>query len=1363
MTGPTLSEWTDSNVNTSWNKNNVYSELVRSFVQYKLDKKEDRLSFAQSIDGLNDLNSDQLQEIKNFSWTDSRFSGLEISNDTLKISSFKKEIAHFLAWIRSKKISIRDSILAEFNITPQDYTTKISQKIDGINSESELEKLLNSEKERRKFIKTTYGNTQTPSVKIFSWLFHDMQIEKRFSRLPDHEQRAISSVNEKLKTRQKLDTADVMTIFESWIFSETEKQKIIESYMPSITVAQALELEIIDQQAAREIKKDALESSVETGLFGSTGIEIDTYISQISDDELLMSTQGLFSNANSQKQLFEKNFFYKLFTEDFNSLISDIEKRLASESIQTLDEAKSALWNLSNVEGIEHFLPGSFIVMKQKMLHPETKVLQEVELYAEVINAWNVGTFWLVDRGSESYDARSKSDVSRQTYSGFIDFASKSANPENWVPEIEFISKQTLNHRIQTWKITDIHGSENYQSKQQIENEKTQIAEQIQARKNELTNQWVSKSKQKDDPKLKQLLQLQEEKETVYLNVSDANTKTLHAQIDEIDTEWKAFWLEKWTTFTTNGKKWDSFSILKVFNDDQKILVKWLKDEELLTYEQFVEAFKKSKAVRVSKITNFQELFSQTDHMYTKWSEFELKSGKIKHRKSKTDVEYDFLVPQSGWSKQLFKIHSIDGEMVTLSFWEVADKKKSVKQKDWEKKDEKVWEIFKVESQKYTMSVWVLDRYIVDNKLELRSLEEWKVKQEEMDNVPTPESKFGLFNFLFQGMSIASVIKGSKTAIEQITNILNEWDDDKANQFALKFFWPILWKDGKTDMQSRVEQTQKKSMEEFVQRLKDINSKPATLLIKSWLKDPRTPEYKKEAGMFYMFEKYWALCAKEMYEYQWQSYWYQKMWGIIGDSVWVEVHERNNKLWLNTTEEELVYNLMSKQVNEWGYNGVKRRSKLAKELKALRGKGKEEEWATGLKDGSNERDVEERITWWLSELSSWNYPNSFGWLESVTEKWGSMKQMNMIPFVMMYSGMAYNFEKDLLDKAKNFPWQSRMLLMMRFLSYSWDIDIINQTILRISERLSEKYPWKYPDIFSDANWIFKNQKNNSIAEIDKQKATIKFYQKYWEEINNILYLLNTGGIDDVDNKMIFLEKEDDPIFKKYYDKLQAYMWADVDFTAKAELFTDQFAEKWTSGLNLKKASGLFNMRTGWVLAHGDAWNIMWTEEVVPEFIALTKRQYDPDPVKNRAIQKKLIEINLRDFLSAIMGMHAEIRTLANFNSPTWKFSKLNDWGVYFDQLVNAWASSESIAAWENTWIIDKFVNNIITHENGWKSYERATVVDSEWRYKFKDEGAEDEKQLPTFTQVVQWKAWDILNQQKRPSNIKQATRDDYFD
>jgi hypothetical protein len=61
---------------------------------------------------------------------------------------------------------------------------------------------------------------------------------------------------------------------------------------------------------------------------------------------------------------------------------------------------------------------------------------------------------------------------------------------------------------------------------------------------------------------------------------------------------------------------------------------------------------------------------------------------------------------------------------------------------------------------------------------------------------------------------------------------------------------------------------------------------------------------------------------------------------------------------------------------------------------------------------------------------------------------------------------------------------------------------------------------------------------------------------------------------------------------------------------------------------------------------------MWSDEIVPEMIALTKRKYDSDPVKNKKIQKQLLEHNLREFISAIMGMHADIRTLAYFNSPT---------------------------------------------------------------------------------------------------------------
>jgi endonuclease/exonuclease/phosphatase (EEP) superfamily protein YafD len=81
-----------------------------------------------------------------------------------------------------------------------------------------------------------------PEIKLFSGVFDDMNVDKKIKTLPDYQQRAMQSVFAKVSSRQKLDIADVMTIFESSVFSTTEKQKIIESYMPSMTVAQAIDL-----------------------------------------------------------------------------------------------------------------------------------------------------------------------------------------------------------------------------------------------------------------------------------------------------------------------------------------------------------------------------------------------------------------------------------------------------------------------------------------------------------------------------------------------------------------------------------------------------------------------------------------------------------------------------------------------------------------------------------------------------------------------------------------------------------------------------------------------------------------------------------------------------------------------------------------------------------------------------------------------------------------------------------------------------------------------------------------------------------------------------------------------------------------
>lgn len=99
--------------------------------------------------------------------------------------------------------------------------------------------------------------------------------------------------------------------------------------------------------------------------------------------------------------------------------------------------------------------------------------------------------------------------------------------------------------------------------------------------------------------------------------------------------------------------------------------------------------------------------------------------------------------------------------------------------------------------------------------------------------------------------------------------MVKEGQESKANHFALHVFGKVLPEDAKIDLQSRIEQTEKKEMDEHLSRLKGINSALAVKQIEKWLKDKRTPEYKKEAGLMYMLEKYGALCCKHaLYKYK---------------------------------------------------------------------------------------------------------------------------------------------------------------------------------------------------------------------------------------------------------------------------------------------------------------------------------------------------------------------------------------------------------------------------------------------------------------------------------------------------------------
>ena len=1327
--------------------------LLRAYVWKKLENTDQRLSFAQEIGNTPKLTEKFIEEIRNFQEWKSEFQGASIDENTFSAQDIHREIWQYLVGIESQKMTLRKTILQEYDISPHEYDQSLSPSINAITKEKDIQSLCASSEKREAYITNTCKK-KTPKRKLVSKVLKDLDIEKRFDRLEPHLQTAFQDNLRKMRWRERFELEDIMVFFESKILTTKEKQGVIEACMPDISLDDILQLKLWDISVIRQVKRQLLEYTFwDRNL---DGIHIDNYIDEIDNKKVFVSTKGIFENAEDQEKLFEKNFFFEKFQKELNTVVEKIEERLSEKSIQSVREMQDMLSSVDHISWIEHFQQGATIIVKKQEKDASWNT-KAVTLFADIVSLWTGGTFTIAEKWVDIYDNSARNvKTSRQTYSEFVDFATKG----HILKSVEIASPEILDHKIRAWEVTDKNMNGRFESRLWISQEIDELNRQIESYKEfmdegiplsdfssgitlyeaqEHADQERLSREESSAAKLKELYKLKEEKISFIESIEVNNLTVLRNALNEYDYPWEKYGFERGVNFVTDEGKWDVYSLQDIDEVNQKITIKWLGNSEIIDYHDFLTAFKKKKSQRVSKINDFWELFHQTDDTYTSWSNFELQEGKIKNKKTKLNVDYDYLVPKKDSSSQeLLKIHGIEGSMIRVSFWEAKTQKKAPKK--WDEK----WEIFAVENRDYYITAWVLDHYIRKNKLEFRSIDEEKVKEEEIAGIPTPETKFGLMNWFFQNMSIAAAIKWWQTGLEQIKNMLTESEDDKANKFALSVFWPLLW-DSRTDLVARVEQTQKKNMDEIITRLKDINSKIATRMIESWLKDPRTPEYKKEAGMFYMFEKYGALCAKELYKYQGQYFWYQKMWGRIGDSNWKDVHTKNNRdPKQNTTEEELVYMLMKKQTAPGWYNGVSRRSKLDKELKAKRGQGKDEEYETGKKDGGNERDIKDRLDWGLSELESGNYPNAFGWLESVTDKWGTMKQMNMIPFVMVFSGMAYNYEKNLLDKVKRFPGESRMLMMLRMMSYRADIDLLNDTIMKICTRLETR---GHSGIEKKARRIYDNR-YEKIDERQKQRETITFYEEYGEILTNILYMLNTWNTEDKHNKMIFFEKDEEPIFRQYYEKMQWYIYADGNYGANEELMADAFAMAGTSWVSLYRATKqLLEKWNDGIWRKHEAWPIMW-KEIENEFKAIPKRDYYPgDPEKTRKMQEKLLEHNLREFISAVLGTYTSWRGIESFNAPTWYHTALNHWGVYFNEMVDAWADVESIKKWGNKDLLDRLVRQVIDYEIHGISYKRPTRSDGKWGYIFTD--TEKQEDPETLSDLIKGKASDTIGKSKR--------------
>lgn len=1334
---------------SSYDTDNSKEELIKIFRSWRITSQMSRdLKLSKDL---------AWEEYTNFDLSDIKY--LDI------VDAFSDDFVE----LNNSKELLKQTIISEYQLESEDYDTRVSRKID-VMSKKDIKKLLNwKEKEiswwineREKLIKTSYWNNVPQKRNTLNFL-QSFNLEEKRKKLNKSDKRSLDIIIWSFHDNMSFDYTAIHTLFNLDVFETSEKLEIIHTFSPTISLDKLIDTKIVSKSEWDKIKQKIIKEDFEKQWVMLYDKEIKALASKLKDDKVDISTRDYITNEKDIGK-FVETWELKNVSTAYNQVLNKIK-----ENKLWLDEFRSKLGEIWVVWNPNDFKEWQIIVIKWNSIEEiesididdswkkiKNKTKKTITFYAKIIDDWShTGNIVIEEKWMNIYDSSIlwTSDFSHTAFLNMLHWKDKVSWIDLNLENVDFYSDNQIKEKIRSWEIKSNSDNIEFKDKSELignaewenviiyneERDKLINSEEYQKLEKdkwfEIAEEWL---REKLDNNTK-ILESREELN----NLENFNLKLLLDKIDKEDPKGSEFWFEEWTSFEAEWQKWKEkwlYTIAFIDKEKREILITSPSWTETIDFQNFYTTFKEKSAKRLSKIINSHDLLIAVQNCSDEkiswgWSSFEDRDEKISKKEDKFNYEY-LVWTWWKWDNKLVKIHSINWNTANISFGEleVNDIKVTTykKNKEWKKIKEE-WKTIKketnfwVESKSYDVTLGYLHNHILKHWLVPKSIEAEQNAQEVEPSNSIDGMKSSIASKLFQNLSIADVMAWFKLWTDSVEQYLKEWNDEHAAKFANWVLGKFLPQELKTDMLSRVESAQKKRMDEYSQKLKDLDTSAAVQLIEKWLLNNDCPGYKKEAGLMFMMEKYWNFYVKwPLYAYKNQFLWYQSLWWKIWDELYLQIKNDQESQNIPFTEEELVYVLLVKQCKAWWFNWVKRRWRLHKEFKALRWKWKDEEYQVWLRDGWEERTVEWRIKWWMNEFRDWSYSNAMWWIEQVVNKGWTFKQMNQIPFIMMFSWAAYGFESSMTDKIKNMCAKSMLIPLTRFMSFKSDIDLANETILEVSIRLWELYPSKYPDIWARAEKIFWNIHNNNIEEIEKIKEVEKFYEDYWDPITDTLYMLNDWDTTEWSNlnKLIFLEKDSytdenwkehswNKKFKKYYDHFWALINADASFNQDEWLATDAFNQVWVSAFDMKKSSlELLKQWTVWNFTH-KWWVFLW-EEIHTELEAIVKRDYSRHWWKKA--QEKILKDQLRKFISWLLeNSGTRVEMLSAYNKPWGTFStKFNKWGLNISKFAESWVSYDILMKWESPeW--EDLLDNVVSNMLGWNDMSN-TVEDYNWEW-----------------------------------------------
>ncbi len=1229
-----------------------------------------------------------------------------INNFLLKTTLGK----YYISLVNNEK-SLKSILLSEYSLESKNEQEKLDKEVKSLSSKEVLE-LISSDKKRQEFAKKKLWNPSLLEIlNFFPW---EKELQKRFEKLDPQKKEDAISVLSKAKNIWTLDSVDISVLFKTGLLNKSEKAQFVYKFMPYITLEEAKNLGLLNNKEILAEKEKLVEERVASKLSISDRNLLKTQIKELAwnlrDEDILVETKSLkklldWENLDKIADP-ESRWFIELDKAVEDSLKNDeiwanssIELRRRLDNILTVPRNFSK-WNIIKIPWKDwkedwYIRIDSFDDVKKIFSYTVVWAWNKISLDRQA--SFETKSYWDIEKLLKEFFEKSWNKIPVFT-------PSEIKEDKNLISyNLELISEQ--DYKNSSKKVNEDLFSTLNVRKEQLEQQITEITTKLTK-----VPSWIEKDKLEFQKK-----ELEERLKELNTNIQSLNGNGLSSkqtvslynfqqllsQLDTIDWAWTSLALNKWI-FIEIEESWNkvSFEILWADLEKWEVSMRWADwIIENISFAAFFEAFRDKKAKRVEKIRDFSDLIEKSAW---KWFEFSSSGWFIKKWtdwKKDEEITMLFSDKENKWDwTSILKLEKIDWDYVTVRYWEI-DVKNSTEKK-WKKEIKKIEKNYSMSKTTYTIKLNNLHNFIEQYNF-TPLLEEKKEEKIWKDKLKNKDIKGDFLLRLLNNYSISELISWWNMALQAVQERLKRWTDIHSTKIAAGIWKWIPWNVW-YDLQMKAEDVEKSETEKEIANLWKIDSKDSIPLIKSRIKNRNTPEYKKEAALLFMVEKYGSLTWKaEMFEYKWKFLWYEAFWWRIWDELYKKHEEYcidNNQTF---SEEDLMLKLLKQQCKSWWLNWIKRRSRLHKEFEAKKNKGSREGFQKWYDDAKNKNILKEMIDWWLWEAEWWTITEAIWWAKRAAEKGWSLEEMNEVIFSLLFSWALYHTDSLMLNEIKSlWDWQKIPMVTAIFSKDKAKMDLFNDIVVEVAKDLNSTYPW----IYQDALNIRRLAKENSMSVEKRIKETRKFYSKYWASIMRAMnmWLSWDNSKDprlDKAEKLILLKKDSSKNYNTYYNLLSTEDSFWTMWTFWEASMTDAWWDAWL-WLNIREQTRLYLRYNQWGWFSNTLWwNKLWKcivddfDSIWNKIINLWAKKVD-DPL-NRLAQKKYVKDRLTQLIAWLLDNHwGRVDVLNSYNnstSPTWE--ALNRWGLYLREFSEV--SIDKLISWSEDNKLEPIINNIL--------------------------------------------------------------------